>query len=659
MSLLPAYILFMTTAVNTLGRQIRRLGRIPGPMLGKELLVTSRRGRSYVLRSAYLAAMMVYVVGVYLSMAADGLTLAKYEMPQVGKTIVASLAGFQLVGVTLAAVLLFSTAFTEEINRRTLGALLTTPLSDRQVILGKLAGRMIQLLALIILGLPMLIMLRVFGGVDIFYIAASTCVTLCSAVMAGALTLRLSLRFKGAFVTALASVGILSGYYLLTSLALIGCCPIFLVAGLANPLVALGHLTENLMQPGSGMPWVWPAQCAAMLIVAGLLVHWTAKSMRRVASERLFGSGYADAPLFDRQSSQRILEAINPSTLPQGTLPQAMSEPLPPPLPNAQTQTILEPPSLPGAPTQRPPKAFGGHQPDEPFTMEVPRAAIAGPVAPGAAPKRRLIRSVRGSPVLWKELQGQLWRRLHTRLLAWVIAVLVIVYMTLGAAGTLTSRITQGVLLDVYLAANLVALCIASAGMLARERESRSLTALLTTPMSDWRILADKSAAAILLAWPLWVLLVGNAIVFFALGVIHPLALALAAVSIAGTVGLHLGFALFLGSRLKRPTSVLAGNLLLGGALWIGLPIALGILRTILPAAAWDLLLTGNPFVQLYVAISGASWHAQPTYDFHWPGGRFGAMGITTFIIVAWNILYVATGALLTYIAKKNLRREA
>jgi len=649
----------MTTAVNTLGRQIRRLGRIPGPMLGKELLVTSRRGRSYVLRSAYLAAMMILVVGVYLWMSQDGLTLRRGEMARIGKTIVASLAGFQLAGVTLAAVLLLSTALAEEINRRTLGALLTTPMTDTQVILGKLGGRMIQLLAMIILGLPMLILLRVFGGVDMLFIAAATCVTLCSAVMAGALTLRMSLRFKGAFATAVASAGLLGGYCLLTSIALIGCCPIFLLAGLANPVVALVHLTENLMQPGSGIPWVWPAQCAAMLIVAGLLIHSTARRIRRVASERLFGSGYADAPLFDRLSERRTLEAINPSMLPQGTLPQAQAMSEPPPLPYAQAQTMLEPPPLPGAPTQRPPKAFGGHPPETPFTMEVPPAAIAGPVpAPAAAPRRKLIRSVRGSPVLWKELQGQFLRRLPTLLLAFAIVFLVWVYLIFAISGTLTSRITQGILLDVYLAMNLVALCIASAGMLARERESRSLTALLTTPMSDWRILADKSAAAILLAWPLWTLLVGNAIVFLVLGVIHPLAMVLAGVSIAGAVVLHLGFALFLGSQLKRPTSVLAGSLLLAGTMWIGLPIALGILRTIMPAAIWDLLLTGNPFVQLYVAISGAGWHATPVYDFGWPGGRFGALGITTFIIVAWNILYLATGALLTYVAKKNLRRE-
>jgi hypothetical protein len=374
-----------------------------------------------------------------------------------------------------------------------------------------------------------------------------------------------------------------------------------------------------------------------MLGFAGLFVSLTSRKLRPVAARRLFGDDAVKASRVEPVSTEPPPFAI---ALLTGTS-------LVPPAKPSDTAPSADPPPLPTTPPPLPPPAY---------SAEVPPPDVAS--AP--LPKRRdTIRSVRGSPVLWKELHHQLHQRLPSWLIVSAIVVVMLMYMFLLDNGTLTSRVTQAVLIDVLLGATLVALLLSLAGTLAGERERRSLTVLLTTPLSDWRILHDKTVGAFLNAWPAWGLLTAHLLLFSLLGVLHPAGLALAGLAMLGVISLHLGAGLWLGSRLKRPAAVLMINSLLAVGLWGGLPGVAQVLRRVLPWPGWDVVLSSNPFVQVYVTITGASWNTTPMLDFHWPGGwLYTTSAATGLAIAGWATLYIVTAVVMLVLARRNLRRD-
>ncbi|MCL2700222.1 MAG: ABC transporter permease [Phycisphaerae bacterium] len=622
-------------------------------VLLKELLVVSRRGRSYVLRAAYLVALGVYVVGVYLSLVSgDGVSsYDSYQMAQLGKTVTAYIVFFQLAGATLVAVALASTALHEEIRRRTLTALLVTPLSDWQIVVGKLLGRLMPLLTLVLLILPLLGVVRVFGGVEFTYLLAATGLTLCWAALAGAFTMYVSLRCRGPFVTAATSVGLIAVHCLMTGLMPV-CCIMTILPGLmANPFLAMTALTIDLLHPGSGIlsayvHTLWPIQCVIMLGLAWLFTYLTGQRLRVVAAERLFGGEVREAPLFDATSQQRVLHAL-------GSTPAVLMPPLP---------ATASPPPASIATAAPPPWPLAS--PPLPYSAEIPRPVPAPPGPTRQPDRRETIRSVRGSPVLWKELRQQLHHRLPKWLFLAIMFVITVTYTVLITTGAITSRITQAYMMNIWLGVLLVPLLLALSNALAGERESRSLTALLTTPLSDWRILRDKAVGAFLTAWPGWMIFAIHLIIFGLLGVLHPLGLALAGLAILSVVGLHLGAGLWLGSKLKRPAAVLMGNALLAGTLWAGLPAVAKLLRRVLPWDGWDTVLRSNPFMQIYVAIKGVHWDPTTAFKtiihFQWPGYDWPDQDFTftALTIVGWSALYLAAAAVMVVLAKRNLRND-
>ena len=75
-------------------------------------------------------------------------------------------------------------------------------------------SKIFQLLLLLALSLPMLGVLRVFGGVPWDFIVASVCVTFTSILVVASITMFFSICFRQAFVTILMSFGTLVVIYL-------------------------------------------------------------------------------------------------------------------------------------------------------------------------------------------------------------------------------------------------------------------------------------------------------------------------------------------------------------------------------------------------------------------------------------------------------------
>ena len=141
-----------------------------GPVFNAELLTTARRPRYYVVRFAYG---FIILFQIYLSYQAnswrfgDGTgQLRIRDMADFGQSIFNSFAIVQAVVVLLLTPALVGGAIADERQRKTLHYLLTSELTSAEIVLGKLAARLLQVVVLIALGLPVVSLIGLFGGID-------------------------------------------------------------------------------------------------------------------------------------------------------------------------------------------------------------------------------------------------------------------------------------------------------------------------------------------------------------------------------------------------------------------------------------------------------------------------------------------------------------
>jgi len=169
------------------------LSWLTGPIFDKELRVSSRRRRNYFLRFAYVALLTVFVVFTWFVAARRGVSTSNVfqisRMSEAGKYIITTIVWFQFITIQLIAIVMLSTAINDEIYHRTLGLLMTTPISSFQIVIGKLFSKLLQLVLLLAISMPLLAIIRVFGGVPWDYIISSLCVTLTAAIFAGSISL--------------------------------------------------------------------------------------------------------------------------------------------------------------------------------------------------------------------------------------------------------------------------------------------------------------------------------------------------------------------------------------------------------------------------------------------------------------------------------------
>ena len=156
------------------------LSGLTGPIFDKELRVSSRRRRNYVLRSIYIILLMLFVVLFWVEQVrCSGSALYRSSrMAEAGRSIVLIIVWFQFIASQLIAVVMLSSAISDEIYHKTLGVLMTTPINSFQIVFGKLFSKLLQLLLLLAVSFPLLAVVRVFGGIPWGYVVTSLCITL-------------------------------------------------------------------------------------------------------------------------------------------------------------------------------------------------------------------------------------------------------------------------------------------------------------------------------------------------------------------------------------------------------------------------------------------------------------------------------------------------
>jgi len=156
-----------------------------GPVFWCELGVNARRARTYAARAAVgLAAFGALAVGCRAWAGPDPAAVARASAAVYPWVVLAQ--GALVAALTPA---MTAGAVAGEAQRKTLGDLLASDLSSAEVVLGKLAGRLARVAALLGAGLPAMVLIGTLGGVGLPAILAAEGATLSTAFFLGALGL--------------------------------------------------------------------------------------------------------------------------------------------------------------------------------------------------------------------------------------------------------------------------------------------------------------------------------------------------------------------------------------------------------------------------------------------------------------------------------------
>ena len=572
------------------------LSRLTGPIFDKELRVSIRRRRNYVLRSAYLALLMVFLVFVWLDqvryVSSSGLYSAS-RMAEAGKRIVMTIVWFQFCATQFLAVIMLSTAINDEVYNRTLGVLMTTPITSFQIVMGKLLSKLLQIVLLLAISLPLLAIVRIFGGVPWDYVISSLCITLTTAILAGSVSLFFSIFSRRAYVVIILSVlalGILFGLSWFLPMPVQAFSP--RGRQVNTPLTALFHLNPymflalntDIMTRANLAGRVSVSlfsHCAVILIASAAVLYACVRLVRKIALAQAAGG----AGVFVRLWRAR------------------------------RTKSARRP---------------------------------AGQVS------GRRIRRVKGPPVVWKELTSRTSSRERLFVMTVIGVQLIMIaamYLFPYVASATSMEEAHTAYIGIFMGLGAISVTVFSATCIASEKEARSWPLLLTTTLSDWEILFGKVVGVLRRSLPVWVMLFVYLIPFggiIAFGVLSAVVVAI------GTIVFLCGTGLYVSSRLRRTSAAVAANFVLAGSAWSVLHFLLALYGW---GFQHFYRRYGRAFQHVYGrSLLDCFWETVPflqATETVWSRRRYGSPDATLYVLG-----YILLGILFAWRAKCRFRRD-
>jgi ABC-type transport system involved in multi-copper enzyme maturation permease subunit len=200
-------MLSMLVAVGLLGvadyARRRATFQLLGPVFFFDMVRLSRQARFVILRAGYACLLFFLLFLAYRDWArqfsrepVDWLTSVAAPLDQMPKLASAAFSGFmtaQFIAVFLLTPVYTAGAIAEEKDRGTLELLFACGLTSREIVFGKLFARLAHVMALILAGLPVIVFLPFWGGVDPNLVIAAFVITAVTAMSIGSLGLRLSI----------------------------------------------------------------------------------------------------------------------------------------------------------------------------------------------------------------------------------------------------------------------------------------------------------------------------------------------------------------------------------------------------------------------------------------------------------------------------------
>lgn len=168
-----------------------------GPLLRWELVRLARRGQATRCRVLFLYTWLLALIGSVIVWSypsnftrlpirlPDSLPVA--EAAQLAHRLIVVLFEVQLLFVAIVAPAYAVAALAEEKDRHTLALVLTTDLTDREIVWGKAMACVIHMLAAVAAGVPLLVIMAPLGVIDLPFLAVGYALTLGTTLLATAI----------------------------------------------------------------------------------------------------------------------------------------------------------------------------------------------------------------------------------------------------------------------------------------------------------------------------------------------------------------------------------------------------------------------------------------------------------------------------------------
>lgn len=590
----------MTTTILDFIIKTLSLSWLTGPIFDKELRVSSRRRRNYVLRTVYLVMLTIFVGLVWAETVNYGGGNSVYKisrMAEAGRIIVMTIVWFQFIAAQIVAGIILSTSISDEIYNRTLGVLMTTPINSFQIVCGKLFSKLLQVILLLAITLPLLALVRVFGGVPWDYLLASLCITLTTVILIGSISLFYSIFTKKAYIVIILVVlTVAAAFALAPFLVGLTCKVIFgrwpgsqLTHEIffSNPYYAMGMITENLMSSratGAMMGLSWIFHCGIVLACSLAVLLACVLMVRKVALAQVTG----------------------------------------------QTLTLV------GRRRKRKIK---------------PTSARITPIRP-----------VKSNPVLWKETCYPLLGRnkiITITIVSLALIVTLITYAFMASENMFDEEEMHMCYGTIYMGLGLLFTFTLGASTITSEKETRSWPLLLATTLTDYQILKGKLLGSIRRILLAWVPLFAHLFIFTLTGHIHPVAIFQIAILVAWIIIFLSGTGIFFSTCFKRTTTAVILNFSLAAAIWAIFPMFMGMCIAFGGGSGdfIELYMDTNPFVHL-IAVLVATANGQATLKYDWIGFRSLNVAQTTTWLIVCNVIYSSIGLAFAAMAKNIFRKK-
>ena len=158
-----------------------------GPVFSREIAIAPRRARMYAARGAYAATLLLLISTAWLVLTGTQVIRDVSDLAQFAGLVFQILAPLQLALAVFFSAMLAASAVAQEKDRRTFVLLLLTRLTNQELVLGKLAASLLNVLVMFAAGLPVFMLLSLLGGISAGQIARTAAVTVASIIVCGSL----------------------------------------------------------------------------------------------------------------------------------------------------------------------------------------------------------------------------------------------------------------------------------------------------------------------------------------------------------------------------------------------------------------------------------------------------------------------------------------
>ena len=318
---------------------LRALIALGGPVFGKELVELARRRRYFATRLLYgfalLFAMFIAWQGSSFAVTIGGQTPTLADVAQLAGWLFLAVSYVQYLAVYVFVPLMLAGTICSEREEHTLELLFTTHLRDREIVLGKVGSRLAVVLLLFLSGLPVLAIIRLFGGIDGATLLRVEAATLLGMAVSGSLATYFSVVSPTPMVALVRTYWWL-GLWLLLTPVLVFMLQMLLSLGNAtyqdivralnfimwiNPLMAFfAAFGPYRMSTVMGGPSSWYTAYWTRFLVPGLVAmffSWRAARRLRFAPRPLFSlRRLVVNPAYDRDPLEAMVRRVQPPPLP-------------------------------------------------------------------------------------------------------------------------------------------------------------------------------------------------------------------------------------------------------------------------------------------------------------------------------------------------------